>query len=81
MQTVDETLSLLQRQVELETAMRQPGGIRITEEQQLHHLRQQLKQFPETVQAVMQASHALRRPVTDLTATEGERWANSAAVA
>jgi hypothetical protein len=35
MQTVDETLSLLQRQVELETAMRQPGGIRITEEQQL----------------------------------------------
>jgi hypothetical protein len=30
---------------------------------------------------VMQASHALRRPVTDLTATEVERWANSAAVA
>ena len=81
MQTVDETLSLLQRQVELETAMRQPGGIRITEEQQLHHLRQQLKQFPEAVQAVMEAAHALRRPVTLLTATEVERWANPAAVA
>ena len=79
MHTVDETLGLLQRQAELETAMRQPGGIRITEEQQLHRLRQRLKQFPEAVQAVMQASHALRRPVTHLTATDVERWANPVA--
>jgi len=35
MQTVDEALNLLKRQAELEAAMKHPGGIRITEEQEL----------------------------------------------
>jgi len=39
METVIETLSLLKRQADLETAMKQPGGVRITEEQELHLVR------------------------------------------
>jgi len=75
MQTIDETLSLLRRQVEIESAMKGPGGIRITEEQELHMIRRQLQRFPEAVQAIIQAAHALRKPVSNLSATDVESWA------
>ena len=78
MQTVDEALNLLKRQAELEAAMRQPGGIRITEEQELHVVRQRLSEFPEAMRAVMQAAHALRKPLSNLASTDGEAWANNA---
>ena len=77
MQTIDETLTLLKRQAELETAMKQAGGIRITEEQELHVVRRQLQQFPEAMQAVIQAAHALRRPITEVTAHDVESWATT----
>jgi hypothetical protein len=77
MQTVDEALNLLKRQVALETAMRQPGGVRVTEEQELHVVRRRLQEFPQASQAVIEAAHALRRPVTDVTADEVERWATT----
>jgi len=76
METVEETLRLLKRQAELEATMRQPGGIRITEERELHALRRRLAKFPEAAEAVMQAAHALRRPVTELSVDEVESWAN-----
>jgi hypothetical protein len=79
MQTVNEALNLLKRQAELEAAMKQPGGIRITEEQELQVVRRRLQQFPEASQAIVQAVHALRRPVTDVTADEVERWATTRA--
>lgn len=75
METVNEALGLLKRQAELEAAMRQPGGIRITEEQELHLVRQRLAKFPEAMQAVIQAAHALRRPITEVSAQEVENWA------
>jgi len=75
METVIETLSLLKRQADLETAMKQPGGVRITEEQELHLVRQRLAKFPEAMRAVLQATHALRRPVTEVSAKEVEAWA------
>jgi hypothetical protein len=75
MQTVNQALQLLKRQVEIENAMRRPGGIRITEEQELHGLRLQLQQFPEAMQAVIGTARALRRSVTDLSAQEVETWA------
>jgi len=81
METVNETLGLLKRQAEIENAMKQPGGIRITEEQELHLVRQRLARFPEAVQAVIQAAHALRRPVAQLTATDVEQWATPQRVA
>jgi hypothetical protein len=77
MQTIDETLTLLKRQAELESAMRQPGGIRITEEQELQLVRRRLENFPEATRAVIQAAHALRRPVTEVTAEEVTSWATT----
>ena len=78
MQTVNDALQLLKRQVELENAMKQPGGIRITEEQELHVVRRRIAQFPEAVRAVTQAAHALRRPITEVTTDDVESWVSSA---
>lgn len=81
MQTVSDALGLLKRQVELETAMKQPGGIRITEEQELHVVRRRLAEYPEAMRAVVQAAHALRRPLAELNAREVELWANTQSLA
>ena len=64
-------------QAELETAMKQLGGIRVTEEQELHVVRRQLQQFPEAMQAVIQAARAPRRPVTEVTIHDVENWATA----
>jgi hypothetical protein len=48
------------------------GGICITEEQELHVQRRRLATFPEAMQAVIQAAHALRRPVGDLSVADVE---------
>jgi hypothetical protein len=71
----------LRRQVEIESAMKGPGEIRITEEQELHLIRRQLQRFPEAVQAIIQAAHALRKPVSNLSATDVELWASHDKVA
>jgi hypothetical protein len=47
MKSVNELLELFMRQAELEKAMRQPGGARVTEEQELHAVRQKLAKLPE----------------------------------
>ena len=70
-----EALTLLKRQAELESAIKQPGDIRITEEQELHIVRQRLEKFPEAMRAALQAAHALRRPITEVSTDEVERWA------
>jgi hypothetical protein len=75
MRGVNEALQLLKRQTEIENAMRRPGGIRVTEEQELHVVRLQLRQIPEAMQAVIDAAQALQRPVTDVSAQEVENWA------
>ncbi|HMK84966.1 MAG TPA: hypothetical protein VK437_03315 [Steroidobacteraceae bacterium] len=77
MEVVEETLRLLQRQAELEAAMRKPGGIRITEERELQALRGRLARFPQAMEAVMQASQALRRPLADMTVHDVKSWARS----
>jgi hypothetical protein len=78
MDTVNEALDLLRRQAELEAALKRPGEFRITEEQELHVLRRRLANFPEAMRAVIQAAHALRRPVTEVTASDVESWASTA---
>ena len=75
METIIEALDLLKRKAELESAMKQHGGIRITEERELHIVRRRLENFPEAMQAVIKAAHALRRPVTEVTADDVEAWA------
>jgi hypothetical protein len=47
MKSVNELLKLFMRPAELERAMRQPGGARVTEEQELHTVKQRLSEFPE----------------------------------
>jgi len=81
MQNVDEALRLLQRQAELEAAMKQHGGIRIIEEQELHVVRRRLADSHETARAVAQAALALRRPIGELSASEVELWAGAGKVA
>ncbi len=58
-----EALRLIKRQTELESAMRRPGGIRVTEERELFHLRQALTQYPAAVTAIFEAAEQMRRPV------------------
>lgn len=77
MNTVNEALTLLKRQAELETAMKRPGGIRIVQEQELHTIRRRMGEFPEAARAILQAAHGLRRPVADVTAAEVESWAST----
>jgi hypothetical protein len=81
MQSVDEALRLLKRQAELETAMKQRGGIRIIEEQELHLVRRRLADSPETARAIVKAAQALRRPIDELSAGEVQRWAGAEQVA
>jgi hypothetical protein len=49
MKSVNELLQLFMRQAQLERAMKQRGGARIVEEQELHAVRQKLAAFPETM--------------------------------
>jgi hypothetical protein len=81
MQPVHDALNLLKRQTEIESSMKNPGGIRIIEEQELHNIPRELKQFPGAMQAVIQAAHALRRPLSELTAQDVEMRAGDRQVA
>jgi hypothetical protein len=47
MKSVNELLELFTRQAELEKAMRQPGGARVTEEQELLAVKRKLAKFPD----------------------------------
>jgi hypothetical protein len=51
MKSVNELLKLFMRQAALERAMRQPGGARVTEERELHAVRQRLAEFPEDLRS------------------------------
>ena len=75
METVNEALGLLRRQAELEQSMKESGGIRITEEQELLVLKRRLASYPQAMHAVVQAAHALRRPLAEVTAEDVESWA------
>ena len=49
MKSVNELLELFTRQAALEKAMRQPGGARVTEEQELLAVRRKLAKLPEAM--------------------------------
>jgi hypothetical protein len=63
MELLSEALRLLRRQSELEEAMRRHGGIRVTEEREIYALREQLKNFPAAVRAILDAANRFHRPV------------------
>jgi hypothetical protein len=72
MEPLHEALRLIKRQSELESAMRRPGGIRITEERELHQLRGALSQYPAAVTAILEAASRTRRPVDTISAEDVE---------
>jgi hypothetical protein len=77
MEPLHEALRLIKRQVELENAMRRPGGIRVTEERELHQLRGALARFPAAVTAIMEAASRMRRPVDTICAEDVDRLSAS----
>jgi hypothetical protein len=66
MEPLTEPLRLLRRQSELTEAMRWPGGILITEERELYHLKDSLQKYPAAVRAILDASRRLHRSVDTL---------------
>ena len=76
METVSEALSLLNRQLEIEAAMKRPGGIRITEERELLALRRQLSQCPDHIREVVQQEHASRLQMLQKE-NQQHRWASA----
>ena len=66
MEPINEALELLKRQAELEAGLRQPGGIRVTEEREIYALRARLQRYPQAVAAILQAARSLNRPVETL---------------
>lgn len=73
MEPLHEALRLIRRQTELETAIRQPGGIRVTEERELFQLRKLLMQYPASVTAIIEAASRMRRPVDTISVDDVER--------
>jgi len=49
MKTVNELLELFMRQAQLERAMRQPGGARVIDEQQLDAVKKRLAAYPDAM--------------------------------
>ena len=70
MHPINEALDLLEGQSELETGLRQVGGIRITEERNLYALRKRLQRHPQAVTAILQTAGSLNRPVDTLQAQD-----------
>jgi hypothetical protein len=68
MKSVNELLELFMRQAELEKAMRQPGGARVTEEQELHAVKQKLAKLPEA--KGLSATSAMGPPKTAISDCE-----------
>jgi hypothetical protein len=46
-----ELRQLIERQIEIQNAMRRPGGIRITVERELFAIGEKLKRYPQAVRA------------------------------
>jgi hypothetical protein len=72
MEPLTEALRLLRRQIELEEAIRRPGGIRLTEERECYQLRDNLRRYPTAVHAIVDASKRLHRRVDALTLSDVE---------
>jgi hypothetical protein len=77
MEPLHEALRLIKRQAELESAMRRPGGIRVTEERELFQVRGALTQFPAAVTAILEAASRMRRPVDTISVEDVERLSTS----
>jgi hypothetical protein len=78
MEPLHEALRLIRRQTELESAMRRPGGIRVTEERELFQLRHALTQYPAAVTAILETAARMRRPVDTISIDDIEAIVSTA---
>ena len=69
MKSVNEFLDLFMREARLERAMKQPGGARVIDEQELHAVRRKLAAFPDALRAVAQAAHGATNDNSGATVT------------
>ncbi len=58
MKSVNDLLELFTRQAQLESAMRQRGGARVTDEQELQAVKAKLAAVPEAVRAAAQSDRS-----------------------
>jgi hypothetical protein len=77
MEPLHETLRLIKRQSEIQTAMRRPGGIRVTEERELFQLRAALARYPAAVNAIMETASRMHRPLDAISIEDVERLAQA----
>jgi hypothetical protein len=77
MEPLHEALRLIKRQTEIQTAMRRPGGIRVTEERELFQLREALARYPAAVTAIMETASRMHRPLDAISIEDVERLAHS----
>jgi hypothetical protein len=73
MEPLHEALRLIKRTTELECAMRSHGGIRITEERELHQLRRALSEYPDALDAIMETASRMRRSVDSISTQDLEQ--------
>lgn len=70
METVED---LLQRQAELENAMKQPGGARVTEEHELQEVKRKLESMTSGILNGPISARALRCSLADFAAAAAPR--------
>jgi hypothetical protein len=68
MEMIPTVLELMKRQAELEEGLRQPGGIRVTENSEIYALRERLQRYPQAVTAILQAARLPQSPGRNATA-------------
>jgi hypothetical protein len=72
MQSLNDALELLKRQTALEKRMRQHGGMRVIDEQELVEVRRRWSLLPEATRTVALAANAMQTTVGDSRTPDGE---------
>ena len=73
MEPIVESLRLLQRQAEIQNALRSKRENPLLAERELYLIRHRLAQYPEAVQAIALTANELHRPIDTLSVRDVER--------
>lgn len=73
MEPITEALRLLQRQAEIQNALRRARGSSVLDERELYLIRNRLAQYPAALQAIALTASELHRPADTLSARDVEK--------
>jgi hypothetical protein len=73
MEPIVEALRLLQRQAEIQNALRQARGSSVLDERELYLIRNRLARYPAALQAIALTAAELHRPADTLSVRDVER--------